>query len=117
LNTISEELLDRIAVKFRAMANPVRLKILHALEEGELSVTEILARIGGSQANASKHLGVLRGADLVSSRREGVSVFYQISDPAVFVICDAVCDSLHERATAEIETIERGRVDLLSARG
>lgn len=116
MSNISEELLERIAVKFRAMANPVRLRILHTLEEGELSVTEILARIGGSQANASKHLGVLRSADLVSSRREGVSVIYQISDPAVFIICDAVCDSLHERATAEVETIEQGRVAMPSAR-
>lgn len=109
MRDLSDQLLERIAQRFRAMSNPVRLKILHSLQPGELSVSEILERIGGSQANASKHLGVLRAADLVASRRDGVSVYYRISDEAVFSLCEVVCDSLHDRASAEIETIERGR--------
>jgi DNA-binding transcriptional ArsR family regulator len=113
---ITDQLLEKIAVRFRAMSTPVRLKILHELEEGELSVSEIIERIGGSQANASKHLGVLRGVGLVAPRREGPSVYYRISDPAVFAICEAVCDSLHKRASDEVETIEQGR-ELLAVRG
>ncbi len=105
----SDQLLEQIALRMRAMGNPIRLKILHALQEGELSVTEIQERIGGSQANASKHLGVLRTAGLVARRRDGVSVFYRIGDEAVFSICRTVCDSLHERANAEVEAIEAGR--------
>ncbi len=106
---ITDQLLEKIAARFRAMSNSVRLKILHELEEGELSVSEILSRIGGSQANVSKHLAVLRSAGLVASRREGPSVFYRISDPAVFTICEVVCDALHQQASDEIETIEQGR--------
>jgi len=109
MKDVSDQLLEKVAARFRAMSNPVRLKILHTLEDGELSVSEIVDRIGGSQANASKHLGVLRGVGLVSPRRDGVSVYYSISDEAVFTICEAVCDSLHTRASAEVETIERGR--------
>lgn len=112
MQEITDQLLDKIAVRFRAMSNPVRLKILHELEEGELSVSEIIERIGGSQANASKHLGVLRGVGLVAPRREGPSVYYRISDPAVFAICEAVCDSLLKRASDEVETIEQGRESL-----
>ncbi len=113
---LTDALLDKIAGRFRAMGNPVRLKILHSLEEGELSVTEIVERVGGSQANASKHLAVLRGVGLVRSRRDGVSVYYEIADEAVFTLCRAVCDSLHSRASAEVETIERGREAILAAR-
>jgi len=95
------------------MGNPMRLRILHTLEQGELSVSEILERVGGSQGNVSKHLGALNSADLVSRRREGTSIFYSICDTAVFDICRTVCDSLHSRATAEVEAIERARGELL----
>ena len=114
MRDLSDQLLERIAQRFRAMSNPVRLKILHALQEGELAVSEILDRVGGSQANTSKHLGVLRAAGLVASRRNGVSVRYRISDAAVFSLCEVVCDSLHSRASAEMEVIERGRDAILT---
>jgi len=109
MEELSEEVLERIASRLKAMGNPFRLKILQALHEGEMSVTEILSRVGGSQANVSKHLNVLRGADLVKSRREGVSVFYQISDASVFSICETVCDSLLHHASAEVAAIAQGR--------
>ena len=114
MEEISEEVLERIATRLKAMGNPFRLRILQALHEGELSVTEILARVGGSQANVSKHLNVLRGVDLVRSRREGVSVFYQISDATVFNVCQSVCDSLLHQASAEVATIAKGRVEMLA---
>jgi DNA-binding transcriptional ArsR family regulator len=116
MRQLPDELLERIAHRFRAMSNPVRLKILHSLREGELSVSAILERVGGSQANASKHLTVLRTAGLVASRRDGASVYYRIGDEAVFSLCEVVCDSLHSRASAEVEAIEEGRKGIL-ARG
>ena len=105
MEEISDEILERIAGRLKAMGNPFRLRILQSLLAGELSVTEILARVGGSQANVSKHLNVLRGADLVISRREGVSVLYQISDESVYSICETVCDSLLHQASSEVATI------------
>ena len=116
MEEVTDQLLEKIVARFRAMSNPIRLKMLHALEDGELSVSELLDRIGGSQANVSKHLAVLRGVDLVQPRRDGASVYYRISDPAVFTICEAVCDSLHERASSEVSTIERGREAMLAVR-
>ncbi len=116
MEDVSEQLLERIASRLRAMGNPVRLKILHALEAGELSVNEILSRIGGSQANISKHLAVLRTAGLVESRRDGVSVYYRIGDAAVFTVCQTVCEALQDRASAEAQAIRRGREAMLAAR-
>ena len=96
------------------MGNPFRLRIIHALHGGELTVSEILERVGGSQANVSKHLNVLRGADLVSHRRDGVSVYYRISDATVFAICQSVCDSLLHQASAEVATIAEARARMLA---
>lgn len=115
MNDSSDQLIDRIAHRLKAMGNPIRLKILHALEDGELAVGQVVTRVGSSQANVSKQLAVLRGAGLVESRREGVTVRYRISDPMVFEICHAVCDSMLDRANVEIETIERGRIQALAA--
>ena len=109
----SYEVLERIAIRLKAMGNPTRLRILHALEGGELRVTEILTQVGCRQANVSKHLFVLRSAGLVSSRRSGASIFYRIEDDAVLSICKTVCDSLLTQATNEVESIERGRAVML----
>lgn len=105
----SEQLLEKIADRLKAMADPMRLRILHVLEAGERCVTDILGEVGGSQANVSKHLSVLRRAGLVEYRREGINVYYRIEDPAVFVICRSVCDSLERQVDAEKDEIARGR--------
>ena len=109
----SEQLLERIADRLKAMADPTRLRILHVLQAGERCVTDILGEVGGSQANVSKHLSVLRRAGLVEYRREGINVFYHIEDPAVFAICRTVCDSLERQVNAEKDEITRGRAAML----
>ncbi len=108
MNT-SDELLQRIAEVLKAMADPTRLKILHSLQQGERCVSDILEVVGGSQANVSKHLSVLKRAGLVESRRNGLNVFYEISDEGVFTICRNVCDSLEIRVDREHQTIIEGR--------
>ncbi len=115
LRVASEELLQKIADRLKAMADPMRMRILHVLQNGERCVTEVLAEVGGSQANVSKHLSVLRRVGLVESRREGVNVYYRIEDPAVFAICSTVCDSLERQVNAEKAAIEPGRAAILGA--
>jgi len=105
----SEQLLERIADRLKAMADPMRLRILHVLQGGERCVNDILGQVGGSQANVSKHLAVLRRVGLVECRREGVNVYYRIEDPTVFAICESVCDSLERQVNAEKQEIEQGR--------
>jgi DNA-binding transcriptional ArsR family regulator len=105
----SDELLQRIAEVLKAMADPTRLKILHCLHHGELCVSDILSFVGGSQANVSKHLSVLKRSGLVDNRREGLNVFYRIIDEGVFTICRNVCDSLEIRIDREHQAIVDGR--------
>mgnify|MGYP006295189445 CR=1 FL=1 len=105
----SDELLARIAEVLKAMADPTRLRILHSLNAGEHCVSEILEAVGGSQANVSKHLSVLKRAGLVDCRRDGLNVYYRILDAGVFTICRNVCDSLELRVDREHQAILRGR--------
>ena len=105
----SDELLTRIAEVLKAMADPTRLKILHSIHDDERCVSDILEVVGGSQANVSKHLSVLKRAGLVDCRRSGLNVFYRIIDEGVFTICRNVCDSLELRIESEHEAIIQGR--------
>lgn len=109
----SDQLLERIADRLKAMADPMRLRILHVLQGGERCVGDILGQVGGSQANVSKHLSVLRRVGLVECRREGVNIYYRIEDPAVFAICESVCDSLERQVNAEKKEIEQGRAAMV----
>jgi len=111
----SDELLNRIAEVLKAMADPTRLKILHCLHVGERCVSDILEIVGGSQANVSKHLSVLKRAGLVDNRRDGLNVFYRITDEGVFTICRNVCDSLELRIESEHQTIVEGRQQIEQA--
>ena len=113
----TDELLARIAEVLKAMADPTRLKVLHSLQSGERCVSAILQLVGGSQANVSKHLSVLRKAGLVAGRREGVNVLYRITDPGVFAICRNVCNSLELRLDKEHQSIVRGRLAMERAEG
>jgi DNA-binding transcriptional ArsR family regulator len=97
----SDELFARIAERLKALADPTRLKILHAIEDRELCVSDILATVGGSQANVSKHLAKMRTSGVLASRREGTSIFYRVVDPAAFTVCRTVCDALEQRAESE----------------
>jgi DNA-binding transcriptional ArsR family regulator len=92
--------LDLVSCRLKALADPTRLRILHALEPGELCVGSLASRVGCGQANVSKHLAMLRGAGLVRARRCGMNVYYAIDDPVVFRICRLVCASLAAPARA-----------------
>lgn len=90
--------LDRVAAIFRAFSESTRLAILQELKGGEISVSEIVARLTTSQANVSKQLKMLHDAGLVSRRKQGTQVLYQIADPMVFELCTLVCDKLNRDA-------------------
>jgi ArsR family transcriptional regulator len=99
---LSDAALQMIADRFRVLSEPMRLKILHSLWDGELTVGEIIAATGALQANVSKHLGILQQAGLVRRWKDGLNVYYQICDETVFELCEVVCNSLHDRLAAQI---------------
>ena len=102
----THDLFERIAERLKALSDPTRLKILHALEDQELCVSDILAAVGGSQANVSKHLSRMRSSGVLASRREGTNIYYRVVDPAAFTICRTVCDALEQRAESEHRLIK-----------
>jgi ArsR family transcriptional regulator len=73
---------------FKALAHPLRIKILDALRDGEFGVNELCARLGAEQSNLSQQLAVLRSRNIVSARKNGNNVFYSVRDPAIFRLLD-----------------------------
>jgi len=77
---------------FKALAHPLRISILDALREGELTVNEISQRFSVEPPNASQQLAVLRNKNIIVARKEGANVYYSVSDPALFKLLDAARD-------------------------
>lgn len=73
---------------FKALAHPLRIEIIDALREGELTVNEISSQFGIESANASQQLAVLRNKNIIYARKEGSSVFYNVTDKTVFRLLD-----------------------------
>jgi DNA-binding transcriptional ArsR family regulator len=88
------DLLELVAGRFRALAEPTRLAILHALEHGERSVTDLVESTGLGQGNLSKHLQQLHSCGFVSRRREGLFVYYALADKDVLALCEIMCNRL-----------------------
>jgi DNA-binding transcriptional ArsR family regulator len=102
---LPERARELMAARFRALGEPNRLKILERLFRSPASVGEILEAVGGTQANVSKHLGVLRAGRLVAGRKDGNRTVYSISDPALERICAVVCESVNRDAAAEAKAV------------
>jgi len=109
LAPITPEALEMVAARFRAMGEPLRLRILQRLEQGECSVSALASAVGSTQPNASKHLRILQDAGLVRRRQSGTSALYSIADSMVLAICDLVCSGLRERLEAQMGALS-GRV-------
>jgi DNA-binding transcriptional ArsR family regulator len=104
---LSEEALLLVARRFALLAEPMRLRLLHALFEGEKPVNTLVELTGGTQANVSRHLQTLTEGGLLSRRKEGLQVFYAIADPSIFQLCELVCGSLEKQHTQKAEVFAR----------
>lgn len=90
---------DLLAKYFRGLGDPTRVRILALLtEQGELSVGELVARLGQSQPKVSNHLACLRWCGFVSTRREHPSVFYRVADGRVEQLLGLARELLDENA-------------------
>jgi DNA-binding transcriptional ArsR family regulator len=91
---LPEDLAELIARRFRALGDPLRVRILDLLRNRELSVSLLAEQLGAGQQNVSKHLAVLTDAGMLARRKDGTHVYYRIADDAVFALCEQVCGSL-----------------------
>ena len=91
---LPEDLADLIARRFRALGDPLRVRILDLLRDQELSVSLLAEQLGAGQQNVSKHLAVLVDSGMLARRKDGTHVYYRIADEGVFALCEQVCGSL-----------------------
>jgi len=75
-----EEHIEQAATAMKAIAHPLRLKILCVLGEQEVSVQEIVEAVGTTQSNVSQHLAILRDKGVLRTRKDANRVFYRVSD-------------------------------------
>ena len=97
-NEEAEEELYRLQAEFcKGMAHPKRIHILRTLKNGEKTVTELAKLTRLPQANVSQHLALLRQFGLLSTRRDGTSIYYYISDHRIVEACELVRSCIGER--------------------
>ena len=92
-----DPLVDLIAQRFRVLGEPMRIKLLDRLREGDATVTELQQALGASQQNVSKHLGILHNAGMVTRAKNGNQARYSIADEGVFELCEQVCGGVRRQ--------------------
>lgn len=102
-------LAEVIAQRFRVIGDPTRIRLLDCLRDGERSVGVLAEALGTSQQNASKHLGVLLHAGIVSRRRDGTTAWYVIADESVFALCEQICGALQRQLDELAQLVESTR--------
>ena len=88
---MTANLIGQVAERFRALGEPARLQILHALCDGERCVGDLEADTGLNQANLSRHLQVLAASGFVKRQKEGLYVYYDLADANVLRLCELMC--------------------------
>jgi ArsR family transcriptional regulator len=84
--------IERASRSMKAMSHPLRLKILCTLGENELSVQDIVERVGTTQSNISQHLGILRDKGILASRKDANRVYYRVSDARTLMLISMMRD-------------------------
>ncbi len=103
---ITEDLAELVARRFRVLAEPMRIRLLDRLRDGEATVGELSAELGASQQNVSKHLAVLADSGMLGRRKDGNRVYYRIIDESVFALCEQVCGAAQQQLRALQELVE-----------
>ncbi len=91
------EIVQQVSEYFSVLGEPMRLRILNLLRDGEKCVQDLVEATATSQANVSKHLKVMLQAGILTRRSEGTSAYYKVEDDLIFELCNLVCDRLATR--------------------
>ena len=97
---VPNELAELIARRFRVIGEPMRIRLLDWLRDGEATVSELTEALGASQQNVSKHLSVLAEIGIVGRRKDGNRVYYAVVDQGVYALCEDVCGGLEQQLDA-----------------
>ena len=85
---------NAVAAYFSVLSEPTRLKIMHAVCNGEKTVSQIVAETGATQTNVSRHLGLMFRHGVLRRRRNGTQVLYSVADPTMVELCRSVCNRI-----------------------
>ena len=88
---------ESVARYFSVLGEPTRLRLLHALCQDERCVNDLIKATGLTQANASRHLGLMYQAGMLSRRRDGTQIFYKLADPMYVELCRTVSVQVNGR--------------------
>lgn len=94
------EHIETAARALKAIAHPLRLKIVCVLGDGEICVQDIVEAVGTSQSNISQHLAILREKGVLQTRKAANRVYYRIADPRMLQLIgmmrEVFCGDLHD---------------------
>lgn len=94
---LSDQALLHVARRFAVLSEPMRLRLIQCLFDGELNVSQLVEATGGTQANVSRHLQTLTAANILERRKEGLQVYYRIADPTIPRLCEIVCGAIEKQ--------------------
>ena len=93
---------DQIANSFRTLSNPLRLKIVCSLCNGEQNVNQLVAHVGTSQSNISQHLSILSRRGILASRKDMQHIYYRLNDQRIQTIIHMIGDVFcHRRGSLQ----------------
>ena len=103
---LPELMLERVAQRFKVLSDPHRLQLLNQLmANGEMCVMDLMEATHQRQANVSKHLTSMAREGILQRRKQGLNVYYSISDPSIHGLCLLVCGRLREEAAVHQERL------------
>jgi DNA-binding transcriptional ArsR family regulator len=114
---VSRPLYQLKAEFFKNLGHPARIRVLELLSQREHAVSEMLPEVGIEPANLSQQLAVLRRAGLVTTRKEGSTVFYSLTSPHVAELLAVARSILTGVLSGQIELLEDLRTPASSAAG
>ena len=94
---MNDQALGYVAEYFRALSEPLRLRVLMLLQDKPHNVGELTELLQCSQANVSKHLSTLMRLGFVERSAQGTAAYYRIADPRVYELCNLICGQMAER--------------------
>lgn len=95
------EFIDKVVERFKAFADPTRIKILLCLmQNGQTNVTSLSEHLNVRQASMSKHLTILKQAGVIALKREGNQSFYSVEDESIEQLCELMCTGVTQHLLA-----------------
>jgi len=104
-----DDMIVSMAYRFKILSEPMRLKILRSICNGEKTVQEIVSEAEASQANISKHLSMMYESGLVERRKDGLKCYYRLADDSVFQVCGLISNSIANNMKSRLKWINSNK--------